>query len=205
MCYENSVPIRTFNVVFCTLASPLVIHIIPTVIILAVNSSLIVKIIIYYKNLQRNQLSMKQNSRRSNRQSDERNSKNELELILSSRRSFQRPLCRTQKSHHFVIIISSMWLVLTTTPYYTLNGFYLLLNPSIFPNDFDYKQISKFQVISSILFNSNHCFNFLIYFSFNFEFRKCIYKPFRNSLNFLKNKTKVIDEAIELENINRFS
>ncbi len=38
----------------------------------------------------------------------------------------------------------------------------------------NYKQISKFQVISSILFNSNHCFNFLIYFSFNFEFRKCI-------------------------------
>ena len=190
---------------FCTIASPLVIHIIPTVIILAVNSSLIVKIITYYRNLQRDQLSMRQYSRRSNARASERNSTNQSELFVCSRRSFQRPLCRTQKSHHFVIIISSMWLVLTTTPYYTLNGFHLLFNPHIFPNGFDYKQISKIQVVSSILFNSNHCFNFFIYFLFNFEFRKCIYKPIRNFLTFVRNKTQVIDEAIELDNINRFS
>lgn len=48
LCYENKT--RTFNIIYCTLISPFVITFTPTVIILILNSSLIVKIIKYYKN-----------------------------------------------------------------------------------------------------------------------------------------------------------
>ena len=184
VCYHESEMIL-MNTLCCTILLPTIFNVLPTVVILMINCSLILKIINYYKNLPKILIIRISNS----------------ESSSTMNKSLQRPLCRVQKSHHFVIIVSSMWLVLTTIPYYTFNFFHLLFNPNLFRVNIDLKLISKMQIISSILFNLNHCLNFFIYFGFNNEFRMCIYKPIRNIYFFVSRKI-FSTSGLELENLN---
>ena len=96
-----------------------------------------------------------------------------------------------------------MWLVFSTTPYYTLNDFHLLFDLGVFSNKYNYEQVGEIQVISSIFFNSNHCFNFFIYFLFDFDFRKCFYNLFRNFYALSRYKKKFKVESIPLKSLNR--
>ena len=63
------------------------------------------------------------------------------------------PVRKTKKAYYLIIIISSIWLVLTEIPYYSLNILNLISN--------GFKEIFKIHVISSIFFNSNYCINFI--------------------------------------------
>ena len=84
----------------------------------------------------------------------------------------------TQKSHFSILIVSNIWYLLTSIPYFILNTFFILLKLKFYPNIFDIKTVIIVQIVSSILFNSNHCLNFFIYFSFYDEFRHLVLKRF---------------------------
>ena len=111
---------------------------------------------------------------RENRKSDSR-------LLQYS--SSKRKLSKLQKSHYFVIVVLALWLVLTTVPYHAFNSMYLILNKSLAENNATDVKNSKQQSISklgeaqvflSVFFNSNHFFNFFVYFHFYSMFRKRI-------------------------------
>jgi hypothetical protein len=85
---------------------------------------------------------------------------------------------KTQKSHYIVILASSLWSLLTSFPYYSFITYDSLFKLNFFSNNFTLKTTTIIQIISSILFNSNHFINFFIYFCFNEEFRIIMFKPF---------------------------
>ena len=88
---------------------------------------------------------------------------------------------------YFIVLFLSLWLVLTTFPF-VFNNYFIIFRVSTFSySDFmaqsdefksrffeSLKQMSYFQSITSIFFNSNHCVHFIVYFLF--------YSIFRNSI-----------------------
>ena len=162
-CFKASQ--NTFIIINCTLISPLLFNIIPTIAIFILNSLLVIKVIKYYKNISKNaekpRLSLPLSKDNSN-------------STIHVRCFNYRPIKRMQKSHYLVISVLALWSVFITIPYYFLNTFYLLFRLNIFTIDVNFKTVNYIQIISSIFFNSNHCANFFIYL--------CFYKQFRNAL-----------------------
>ena len=137
--------------IFCTIISPILYNIIPTFIILVINSILIVKVLKYYR------------------------SKKAKSFFNTS---LQRRINSTQASHFFLIIFLALWLSLTTLPYYlikTFSLFYQIKNFSLYFKNFNQTKLMVIQIISSILFNSNHCINFFFYLYFYPMFRKILF------------------------------
>lgn len=172
ICYNSETCENKFKITFCTLISPLFMNIIPALIIVVINLKVVVEVIKYSKNLskERKLLMKSRLSTDFNVNVCRRNT--QFQLVVQTRKLTVEPLCRTQKSHYFLIIILGLWLVLTIIPYYTLHIFDILFSA-------DKHQIYKMLILSSIFFNSNHCINFFIYFIFNSEFRKCLQKLFK--------------------------
>jgi hypothetical protein len=171
LCYENT-NLRV-NILYCTFVTPMVFNIVPTVIVLALNSFLVFKITNYYRI--RDRLASIHSSIKSHEKL-ELNRKQTAKLINYSRKL---PISCLAQKPYYVMIVLAVWLILTTTPYYTLNMFYLLFQMNVLTNHFNFEKVMKMQVISSVFFNSNHCLNFFIYFFFNFEFRRYIFKIFK--------------------------
>jgi len=98
--------------------------------------------------------------------------KNLQTLIRSNNRKSE--MSKSQKSHYFVIMTSNIWSVISSIPYsifsYYLAVLYLHCGKEY---GFEFKITSICQVVSSILFNSNHSTNFFIYISFYKEFQDC--------------------------------
>ena len=160
LCYQNQN--ETFYIAYCTLIAPIIFNIIPAVVILIINS-----ILIYYKNKAPKRLK-RELGRKNNGQSS-------LHQHLINKKS----ISRTQKSYYFVIIVLSLWLVLTALPYYTFKTFSLILHLDSFKRYFGFEfvnseKLSIIRIILSVLFNSNHCINFFVYFHFYAMFRNCI-------------------------------
>ena len=183
-CYENSE--KNFNIIYCTLISPLICNILPTIITLVLNSLLVYQIIRYYRNISNEKSQMVPKTRFKCQNYAIRFSRdtNEARILMNGQRMCFRPIKRIHKSHYLVIVILAAWSVLTTIPYYTLNTFYLLFHFNLFSNLTNFKTIEIVQIVSSILFNSNHCVNFFIYISFYQEFRNSLFKSV--SVVFLK-------------------
>ena len=102
-----------------------------------------------------------------------------LHLQLNASCEIMRKFCvnsKSQKSHYIVILVSSLWSLLTTIPYYTFITYDSLFKLNFFSNIFDLKTTAIIQIISSILFNFNHVINFFIYLCFNEEFRNVLFK-----------------------------
>ena len=76
-----------------------------------------------------------------------------------------------QKSHYLVILITALWSVMTSIPYYSFKSFFLLVETTVFTTDLSDSTINKVQITTSILLNFNHCINFFIYLSFYDDFR----------------------------------
>jgi hypothetical protein len=72
-----------------------------------------------------------------------------------------------KKSHYVVIIISDVCSILTTIPYYFFNFYFFLFKL----NCFNIETLIFIQITSSLLFNSNHCLNFIVYLIFYDDFR----------------------------------
>ena len=178
LCYRNSN--KMFNIIYCTLVSPLILNIIPTIVILIINLILVSKVVKYFRNHTTSPrlswLSTRHTSAASNSCVSHSKRKAQVYLSIFSRRYSRRQFGQLQKSHFIVIIAIALWSVLTKVPYYSLNTFYLLFSLNIFEHKIDFKTSHIVQVSTSIFFNSNHCSNFFINLFFNIEFRKYIGK-----------------------------
>jgi hypothetical protein len=181
--------------VYCNLVSPFIFNIIPTILILILNSLLVLQIVKYFRASSKQSIHLmiararqpKNNMRVVNTSFSESNTKNKTSMKTFISNANQRPvkISQTQKSHYFVILVVAIWTVLTTMPYYSLNTYLLLFRLELFNNQSsDTKVIRIAQIISSIFFNSNHCINFFIYFRFYNEFKLSIMRPCSNARNF---------------------
>ena len=93
-----------------------------------------------------------------------------LETYL--RKSSKSEMRKSQKSHYTVIMISNIWSVVASIPY-SVFSYYLAVIYLHHGKDYIFElKITTFcQVVSSVLFNSNHSTNFFIYISFYKEFQ----------------------------------
>jgi hypothetical protein len=160
-------------ILYHTLITPVFFNTIPLIIILILNTILVKEVIIYYKKQSKNVIVR-----------TERNSLvtileiNDNKILKSFENISSKKIRKTQKSHFSILIVSNLWYLFTSVPYFTLNTFFILLKLQVYPNIYDIKTVIIIQIVSSILFNSNHCINFFIYFCFYDEFRNVILKKF---------------------------
>ncbi len=77
---------------------------------------------------------------------------------------------KNQKSYFLTIIMLSVWLLLTSIPYYALSTYDWAIALGLISDRARIKDMSV-QRISSAFFNSNHCINILIYIFFHRSFR----------------------------------
>ena len=189
-----------FIVSYCSLMSPLVFNIFPTIVIFIVNILLIKELTNFSKNSALNMQNFSSTSRiHSIRSTVEigisyRNN-SQTEGTISMRRYSVNTNTNSRKFHYIVIICFSLWLVLTTVPYYSINSYYFInriyiisnsnsINVSQDVNQIFENQIGKLRFIQNIstsFFNSNHFLNFFLYFFFYSNFRNCVLKYFRPS------------------------
>jgi hypothetical protein len=192
----NKIHEINFIVSYCSLISPAVFNIFPTIVIFIVNIMLIKELL---KNIEENNTSTILNN--SLRRLQLRRSTVEMSVCYSSCQGEAMALIRrysvnrnrnkkSRKFHYIVIICFSLWLVLTTVPYYAINSFYFIYQINIISNSTSINtyideqfenQITKLRIIQNIsttFFNSNHFLNFFLYFCFYSNFRNCIIKLF---------------------------
>ena len=182
-------------IVYCNLVSPFIFNIIPTILILFLNSLLVIQIVKYFRASSRQNIHLMMARRPKNirvsTSFSQSNGKNSIKTFVSSTNQRPAKISQTQKSHYFVILVVAIWTVLTTMPYYSLNTYLLLFRLEIFENQSsDTKVIRIAQIISSIFFNSNHCINFFIYFRFYNEFKHSIMRPCSKARNFKSSSPK---------------
>ena len=85
---------------------------------------------------------------------------------------------KTNSKRSLVILITALWAVFTSTPYYILTTYSVQHKFNLFLFQIDLKSARVAQIISSILFNSNHFINFFIYLGFHREFKNCFKERF---------------------------
>ena len=161
------------HVIYCAIVSPQIFSTIPALIILILNTLLIIEVIKY-------------NNRQTSDTSDlGSNQTIQLDLIDSRKSSIStsvkllrkfstKIIDKIKKSEYFVVMITDIWSVLTSIPYYILNSYFILFHL----NFISIEKLIKIQIISSILFNSNHSINFFIYLCFYDDFREVFFSFF---------------------------
>jgi hypothetical protein len=78
----------------------------------------------------------------------------------------------TQKSHYVTIIIIGLWLLITSVPYYTLKCIFWLIRLKVYDSADHWPNYERVQGLFSVLFNSNHSINIIIYILFHKCFRR---------------------------------
>ena len=164
---ENTI-IDAIHITYCTIISPTIINIIPLIIILVINILLVEDRVSYYRKQFRKSI-VDMNGRESITMFEFKDFKQRASSVReeSMRKFSAKKFSIAQKSHCTVIILADIWSVLTSLPYYILNSYFILFQINIF----EIETIIITQIIVSIFFNSNHCINFFIYFSFYDDFR----------------------------------
>ena len=183
---RNQVEVLNFCVI---LVSAIIFNIIPTLIILVLNSLLIREIIAYYKRKMISTVCCDKFC------CLEKSNSYQTVLFLNSCRSTIKPINCIQKSHYLVIILLALWLVLTTVPYCVSNSLVYFFHRISFSNNYQVKindavlqRVTFIQAICSILFNSNHYFKFFVYINFHALFRNFMWKRFK-MIFCIKNKS----------------
>jgi hypothetical protein len=166
LCYGN------FNIIYCTIVSPILFNILPIISIFVIN------IFIFFK-LSRFNLAQNPslNSSRFSKRDSETSKRSNLSILAKNSRPFSHAC--TQKSYYIIMVLSS-WLIITTAPHYSINIIYSLFQLKLFSNLFDFKIVSKIQAFFSVFFNLNHSLNFFFYYCFNYEFRRLMLKRIKN-------------------------
>ena len=195
-CYfktENNI-----NLLYCLIISPFLFNIIPIISTLFITSVLVFERINYYRILGKERSALSHSIQRRAKLTNTKfnNSQDEENLLILNIRlngPQSQPLSGQDKSQHYITIFSALWLILTTMPYYSTNLFFL--SNSLNLDYLNFNEISKKQIIFSILFNSNHCIiHFLIYIYFNLEFRNIVFRPLKNIyFLFLFRKSRVVN------------
>lgn len=165
------------HVIYCTIISPTLFKTIPLLMILIFNVLLIIEVIKYNRN-RTNSFSTcisDLGDVELNRSNLEQRCSSLSQSTQVLRKSSNRRTNIIQKSHYFVIMVIDIWSVFTSIPYYTLNSYFILFHM----NFLSIETLVKCQIISSVLFNFNHCVNFLIYLCFYKDFRGILFDFFK--------------------------
>ena len=177
---------RNTHLICCSLVSPLLFNIIPSLIILILNIWLVREVIVYIRKKERpnvKELVRKSVSAAMMNLTNYRKSEHDKSCTSLNLRRFSNKKT-TKKLHYAVILVSSIWSMLTSIPYYTVNPYFSLNQFEFFSINFNLKSVIVVQIVSSVIFNLNHCINFFIYFSFYDDFRRALKNLFCNK--FLK-------------------
>ncbi len=194
-----------YHIIFCTVISPTLFNTVPLIIILILNTLLVIAVIKYYRAQSKQNSTDEESLASTSFHSKERirlkkfvlkeEFRESKSISIRNFRSFgstnttttssirnknRKKMTNTQKSHYLIILVTDIWSVITSFPYYTLNSFFVLFQLNIF----HIENLILLQIVSSILFNSNQCISFFIYISFYNDFRivvnelflKCICK-----------------------------
>ena len=141
--------------IFCSIISYQLFYTIPVLIILILNVFLVKELMVYFR------------KKSSNTVNDEDNESSEC--IRKNRRKHK--IRHRQKFYYFIILFLNIYCILASIPYYLLITYLNLVESNFLLNYFDLKTIRTTQLITSALFNSNHCINFFIYLSFHGDFK----------------------------------
>ena len=169
-------------ILYCSLVSPLLFNTLPLVLIFVINGLLAKEMWSYNEQLINNECStLNVNTICDDTIASVSNYRRSTQIVFNKnkstvtlRKSGKCALSKIQKSHYIVIFVSSIWSILSSIPYYSFNSYFLLFQLNFFSNNFDLKNMIMIHIISSVLFNANHCINFFIYFIFYSEFRNII-------------------------------
>ena len=160
---------KNVHIIFCTIVSPTILNTIPLLLTLVLNILLVKEAIKNYCKRNSNDIKKKTSSKALIELDDLKNRRRS-----TIRESFNYILEKNTEKSHYFLIVTNIWSVLTATPYYILNSYYILFNI----NYFSVETIVILQIISSVLFNSNYCVDFFIYISFYAEFRNILIEIF---------------------------
>jgi hypothetical protein len=168
---------------YCSLISPLIFNIIPAIIVLILNLKLSKEIIKFSKNVleENNQNLCNSTYSKSGSLVNTSVNFNTRGNSVVMRRFSVKPVKKVPKSIYVLIVILSLWFVVCTIPYYTLNTHNIIIFFSVFDINVNIleineklKKIEKLQSISSIFFNSTHCINCFFYIFINSDFRNIL-------------------------------
>jgi hypothetical protein len=136
--------------IYCSIVSYQLFYTIPIIIILILNGFLVKELMIYFRHKPKSTI---------NEEDDELS-----ECIGKYQRKVK--IRQSQKFYYFMILFLNIYCILASIPYYFLITYLKLVELNFLLNHFDLKSILTIQIITSALFNSNHCINFFIYLSF---------------------------------------
>ena len=170
---------KMISIIYYSSISPLIFNVVPTILILILNSFLIKEVLNYFGNKSPEILRM---TVRSSSEVSTGIQLSQVEGVLSFRRFTNRQDTKARVTHYLIIMLLSLWLVITTIPYYAFYGYYFIYRICAFFNSKDeekallnsFEIIGRYQLIATLFFNLNHCVNFLVYFRFYSRFRSCI-------------------------------
>jgi hypothetical protein len=168
------------HVVYCAIVSPTIFNTIPALIILILNVLLIKEVIKYNKRKTTITKDLDSNQTIQIDLIDSRKSSLSPSIKLMRKLS-TRIIDKIKKSEFFVVMITDVWCVVTSIPYYLLSSYFIIFHL----NFLSIENLIKTQIISSILFNSNHSINFFIYLCFYDDFRN-VFLSFSSRLCFRK-------------------
>ena len=161
---------------YCSIVSPLLFHLLPSLIILILNGMLEKEM--YYANRQTYSETEIDLLNVRTLSTDFSGKSAKKAPLVTMRRFNSKESSKFQKSHYVVIFVLSIWTTLTTIPYYLFNSYFSLFQLNFIFIKLNKQTITTIQIISSVFFNSNHCINFFIYLSFYTEFRNILKSAF---------------------------
>jgi hypothetical protein len=162
--------------IYCLIVSPIIFNLLPLLIICVLNVLLVKELICYYKkNTRKSITTLARQSVTVMINSNEKLKSQDNSFSSYLNRSSKKKLKTKQKSHYLVILLVSIWSIITTIPYYLLNSNFSLYQIEYLKKNFDFNKLVIIQIIFAIIFNVNHSIiNFLIYFCFYSDFKAVI-------------------------------
>ena len=159
---------------YCSIVSPTILNSLPLLAILVLNILLIIeKVKKYFHHKTSLRYSLKSLIELQNFKEENSSVRLYSHFFIETKQENYK----IDKSHYFVIIVN-IWSFITSTPYYILNSYHSLYHLNLF----SIETLVKIQIISSLLFNSNYCIHFFLYFSFYVEFREFLIGPIKRQL-----------------------
>ena len=168
ICNEN-------DFIYCSFVAPFLLTMISLIIIFILNGIMVKNIISFYRNRPKTSIIMV--ARKS--LATIVNFKETRKIAFTSQISENnQQISETLKSLYFITMAYSSWLIITSIPYICIKIYFVLVRFNKISNNFDLKTIFLIQMITAIIFNSNHCAIFFISFKFYNDFRTSILNIF---------------------------
>lgn len=183
--------LRMIYIVYCKIVMSILLNVLPALTILGLNVTLLFFVRSYYStrtNLRspltaKNSIQMTQQPLiQQTTQATQQQQQNNLSTMMN----------KNQKSYFLTIIVMSVWLLLTSVPYYALCTYYWVVGLRVVDSTMTSIRVHMtIQAISSAFFNLNHCTNIFIYLIFHRNFRYKLFELFTGCFNVINPVFKI--------------